>query len=330
MPKKPPQIEHVKWVGRYGYFNTGKKNARGNPLRVRLPLFSAADFWTTYGALKAARERRATPAYTVQSLITDWKRSRSFLDKAESTRSNYDVHARHIERVWGEYRADDLLPSDVSTVIEAGEWKSGTANMVLAVLGTLYRWGRKNKGLTVNPIRDIDRPEGGTHEPWPEHVLEAALVSDDGLVRLAVHLLYFTGQRIGDVCDMRWSDVRDGSIYVKQTKTKKVVEPPLTKDLKAELERHPKAFDYILPVRDHQKVRRALKSFTADMGHETVPHGLRKNAVNALLEAGCTVPEVAAITGQTHQVVEQYAARVNRRKLGASAVVKFDRARGGT
>ena len=23
MPKKPPQIEHVKWVGQYAYFNTG-------------------------------------------------------------------------------------------------------------------------------------------------------------------------------------------------------------------------------------------------------------------------------------------------------------------
>ena len=59
----------------------------------------------------------------------------------------------------------------------------------------------------------------------------------------------------------------------------------------------------------------------------SVPHGLRKNAVNALLEAGCTIAEVSAITGQTHQVVEHYAAQVNRRKLGKSAIVKFERAR---
>jgi len=63
------------------------------------------------------------------------------------------------------------------------------------------------------------------------------------------------------------------------------------------------------------------------LGIKTVPHGLRKNAVNALLEAGCTIAEVSAITGQTHQVVEHYAAKVNRRKLGKSAIVKFERAR---
>ena len=73
--------------------------------------------------------------------------------------------------------------------------------------------------------------------------------------------------------------------------------------------------------------RKRLQAFTAALGIKTVPHGLRKNAVNALLEAGCTIAEVSAITGQTHQVVEHYAAKVNRRKLGKSAIVKFERAR---
>jgi integrase len=37
-----------------------------------------------------------------------------------------------------------------------------------------------------------------------EHVLEAGLKAEDDTVRLAVHLLYFTGQRISDVCAMTW------------------------------------------------------------------------------------------------------------------------------
>lgn len=41
----------------------------------------------------------------------------------------------------------------------------------------------------------------------------------------------------------------------------------------------------------------------------------------------CTIAEVSAITGQTHQVVEHYAAKVNRRKLGKAAIVKFAAAR---
>lgn len=37
--------------------------------------------------------------------------------------------------------------------------------------------------------------------------------------------------------------------------------------------------------------------------------------------------EVAAITGQTFQVVEQYAAQVNRGKLGKAAILKWEKHR---
>ncbi|MDA0341232.1 MAG: hypothetical protein O3B74_06500, partial [Proteobacteria bacterium] len=53
------------------------------------------------------------------------------------------------------------------------------------------------------------------------------------------------------------------------------------------------------------------------------PHGLRKNAVIALLEAGATVHEVSAITGQTPQMVEHYAREVNQEVLADSAMAKW-------
>jgi len=57
--------------------------------------------------------------------------------------------------------------------------------------------------------------------------------------------------------------------------------------------------------------------------------GLSRRTIQAiaLLEAGCTIAEVASITGQTHQIVEKYAAKVNQRRLGKAAIVKFERAR---
>ena len=53
-------------------------------------------------------------------------------------------------------------------------------------------------------------------------------------------------------------------------------------------------------------------------------HGLRKSAVVFLLEAGCTVAEVAAITGQSMQMVEHYARMVSQEKLAAAAVLKWE------
>jgi integrase len=67
-------------------------------------------------------------------------------------------------------------------------------------------------------------------------------------------------------------------------------------------------------------MRRAIK---ADVG-DLVPHGLRKNAVNALLEAGCSAAMVSAITGQTMQIVEQYALKRNNRKLAKTAMGKWN------
>ncbi len=55
-------------------------------------------------------------------------------------------------------------------------------------------------------------------------------------------------------------------------------------------------------------------------------HGLRKSAVVMLLEAGCTTAEVASITGQSYEMVEQYAKQVSQRKLAAAAIAKWENA----
>jgi hypothetical protein len=55
-----------------------------------------------------------------------------------------------------------------------------------------------------------------------------------------------------------------------------------------------------------------------------VPHGLRKNAVNALLEAECSTAEVSAITGQSLQMIEHYAKHRNTAKLASTAILKFE------
>ena len=330
MARKPPKLEHVKHVRRngrvYAYFNTGQKRD-GKVIYAALGQPTSAGFFDRYAALKAGRERRSKPEYTVATLVDDYLASNTFAKLAANTQSNYRTQAEKVKEEWGVFRANDLQPADVRLTLESGKWGAGTCNMVLAVIGVVYRWGRRNKSLTVNPTKDVDRQDIGTHEPWPEDVLEAALKSDDPVVRLTVHLLYFTGQRIGDVMKMRWGDIRDGHVYVKQEKTGKVVEPPLIGELVAELDRTPKTGLTIIDGVKRTTIRGRLQAFTRKMGVKTVPHGLRKNAVIAFLEAGCTVPEVAAITGQTHQVVEHYAARVNRRRLGKAAVVKFEAAR---
>jgi hypothetical protein len=58
-------------------------------------------------------------------------------------------------------------------------------------------------------------------------------------------------------------------------------------------------------------------------------HGLRKSAVVMLLEAGATDAEVAAITGQSREMVAHYSRQVSQRKLAAAAILKWETAEPG-
>ena len=52
--------------------------------------------------------------------------------------------------------------------------------------------------------------------------------------------------------------------------------------------------------------------------------GLRKSAVVMLLEAGATDAEVAAITGQSREMVAHYSRQLSQRKLAAAAILKWE------
>jgi len=329
-PRLPDHVKRARSKGReYLYFNTGKKNAKGNPIRVRLPALSSPSFWPTYGTLKAARDRAPKPVYTVGSACDAYEASTSFADKADSTKKLYGYALRIVRDNFAAFPINEVKRHQIQKVLDHGLPSPSMHDPFLAVLGVVYRQARRDEKTTLFPTRDFDKRDGGTHEPWPEAVLEAGLASEHDRTRLAVHLLFFTGQRIGDVCKMRWSDIRDGEIKVIQQKTGKELWVPMLGELRAELERTPKRGLTIITDQHGaqmtpQYIRKELKRHGSDMGVEVVPHGLRKNAVISLLEAGCSVPEVSAITGQDYRMVEYYATGINRRRMGKAAILKLE------
>lgn len=335
---KLPKLDHVKYVRAkgnvYAYFNTGKK-VDGKPVYVRLPAPSAPDFYSRYGALVAGRTKRASTIYTVANLIDDYAGSIEFRGRADNTRKSYHIQLEKLRARLGKFAVNAITPAHIRTILDSEGWGAATQNIFVAVIGAAYAWGRQRDKATIEPIKDIGKQKTGQHEPWPEDIIEAALAAKDGRVRLAVHLLYFTGQRIGDVCALRWGNVRGGRIRLIQQKGGKAMSIKIHSDLQAELDRTPRQGITILTGANGSKVtaqsiREELQAFTAALGAKTVPHGLRKNAVIALLEEGCTVAEVASITGQTFEVVEHYAARVNNDKLSDTAMLKFEGRKRGT
>lgn len=332
---KPPRLQHVKRVrsrGRtYYYFNTGQTQG-DKPIYKRLPDPSAPQFWDTYIAYKAGRTRRQSADYSIAMMAHDYERSADFRKRAEGTQRLYRLTLDSIATIMGTMHPNRATPAMVRAIIDKEQWGPGKSNTFVAVIGALFAWGRKRDKTTANPAQDIERLKTGEHAPWPDDILDAALGCGEPTIRLAVHLLFYSGQRIGDVCRMRWGDIRDGWLVVAQQKTGKGLDIPLAAPLQAELDATPRTGLTILTQADGKPVqpqwlRLRLGEWTRAQGVKVVPHGLRKNAVNALLEAGCTVAETAAITGQTYQMVERYAARINRKGMASAAILKLERRR---
>lgn len=337
MPAKTPKLPYVRFVrtkGKvYAYFDTGKRKPNGRPVYVPMPPLGTTGFYDTYAAMQASRAKAETFQYTIADLARDYEKSAAFADLAKKSQAVYLSALKRILALMGDYPVGDVTQADIQSFLDHDIEGSGAHNMFLAVVGVLYKWARARGKTDLSPTAGIAKRKGGEHEPWPDHIVEAALDAEDDAVRLAVHLLYFTGQRISDVLKMRWSDVRDGMIEVVQQKTGKTVWIPILDELRQELNTTPKRGMTIITDergkrRSANAVRLELQAFTRAMGSETVPHGLRKNAVNALLGASCTVAETASITGQSYQMVEHYAKRISQRSMAQAAILKLENKRG--
>lgn len=331
--KSQPYVKRVKARGKwYYYFDTGAEKD-GKPILKRLPDPSSREFGGAYAALLGHRTRRASVGemMTVRKLAALYEKSPPFRRNSASTQKTYSTYLRVIEHEIGDAPAAKVTPQDTTAMMDKRADTPGAANLIMAVMGAMYKWGRSRFHVPpkVDPTSDVEKLEMGEHKPWPKPVLSAALSSDDARVRLATHLLYYTAQRIGDVCKIRWSDIVDGILYMTQQKTKKPMEIPLHRELLAELARTPKRALTILTTVDGysigpQRIRIALKAHCAAFGLDLVPHGLRKNAVIALLEAGCSIAETASISGQSFQMVEYYAKLRDQGKLASAAVIKWN------
>ena len=338
-PKTLPHVKRVKARGKvYHYFDTGVDvgNGRGGTKRVysRLPDIRDPRFANSYAAAQGARTKRANAQsfLTVAKLIDLYQRSPQFRKLSEASQKLYCIYHAKVADLIGNAPADAVEPRDVRRIMDGMADTPGAANALRRVMGPLYRWARQRQHVsrTTDPIADVDVFESGEHQPWPQAVIDAALASDDARVRLPVALLLYTAQRIGDVMRMRWADIESGAIVVRQSKTGKALVVPMHRRLAAELDRTPRTGMTIItgdqgqPITD-QYVRIALKKHCATFGLDLVPHGLRKNAVIALLESGCSIAETASISGQSFAMVEHYAKQRDQGKLATAAILKWER-----
>lgn len=328
----------LKWIKivrakgrRYYYFDTGRM-VGGKKVYTRLPDPKSPDFGAIYAVLLGHRNRGVpSEAMRVPKLIDLFRRSAAYTaDITASSRRVYDIYLRRFEKLMPTAPVADITRVDMRKLLDGMADTPGAANLFLAVCSAMFKWAVGREYVSTNPCDGIERLDVGEHEPWPEAVLKAALASPDDRVRLLTHLLYYTAQRLNDVLGMTWGDIAENELTVRQRKTGKVLTIPLHHALKAELAKTPRRGITICTLPSGRPItetpaRDCLKKFVAGYGLDRVPHGLRKNAVISLLEAGCSVAETAAISGQSFKMVEHYAKQRDQPKLARGAVLQWER-----
>lgn len=334
MSKLPQYVREKRAKGRtYYYFDLGKGDD-GRRLLAPLPHIKDPRFGGSLARAKATRTNRKNrdDILTLDGLIRSFERSPEYRAKAAATKKNYSIYLAKANALLrsgsGESPPAKLIErTDILALRDRLADSPGAANQTVRAIGALYKWAKDRHGLKDNPAHGVTMFKATPHEPWPEDLIEQALL--DPQVGLAVALLYFTGQRIDDTIHMKWSDIKGDTMAVFNQKKDKHVEVAILPELADMLAMQEKTAITILTNANGRPwgqggLRQKLQEWAKERGHKVVPHGLRKNAVISLLEAGCTHAEVSGITDQSIQMVEHYAKRVNKLRLGRAAILKFD------
>jgi integrase len=332
----PPHVHRVVSRGReYFTYQYARGTDHAGP-RIKLPHPTDDGFLSA--VRKAAGPSAAPAAGTFEALIEAYRKSPEWRELSDASRRDYGRYLDAIRRMWGDLRVADLEPSDVLALRDKCAEKPAAANYLVRVLSLVITWGIPRGYRADNPcqhVRKLKIGEGWRHWPW--EMIELVHEHGPAWMWQATALALYTGQRQGDVLEMSWAAVKDGMIEVRQEKTGKTLRITAHQQLLRVLAKVPRSSS--VPILTSTRgtpwtsdgfraswQKALVGPLTAIREAGLVFHGLRKSAVVMLLEAGCSDAEVAAITGQSRQMIEHYAKEVNQKRLAAAAILKWENA----
>jgi integrase len=170
----------------------------------------------TWGLLEAgaiqAEDLKPQKIVTLHHLFERYGRE-VLPEKAEKTRKDQQKQLELLGEVFGKLRPENLTPVHVARYLDQrGAEAPVSANREIALLSHVYtkalRWGL----ATTNPCRGVERNKVKARTRYVTDAEFAAILAVvPPMLRFAMQLSYYTGQRLSDVLKMRWKDI-DGPL----------------------------------------------------------------------------------------------------------------------
>lgn len=283
---------------------------------------------------RAAKKTDHAP-HDLADLITEYLGSSNFSRLAASSRKDYRTSLEFLRTEVGHVPIAEVRRRHVLGLRDAVAATPAKANKITGTLAVLFNFAVDREYRTDNPAARIPRLSVGEYKRWSDRAIDYALAHFPERFRRAVVLALHTGQRPGDVVAMRWDDWDGDGIYVRQQKTGVSLWIPAHRELKRELadwKRDRNALTILETTRGGPWSRmafavafsREVRSHAALQG--LVFHGLRKTAAARLAEVGCTVHEIAAITGhKSLAMIAHYTAEADQKTRASAAIAKLEK-----
>lgn len=283
------------------------KNDKGEPIQPGDPLLEVA--------FRQAHERRKAPSpANLSTLITLYRGSSDFRRTKIGTRQEYDRYLDKIRARFGHLSLDETQKP--ATRGSFKEWrdqmadKPRSADFAWMVLVRVLSFAKDRGIISVNIAERGGRLYRSTRRDrtWSDADVAAFEAVAPPQMRLAIQLALWTGQRKGDLLRLSWSDFDGSNLRFTQSKTKaRVLVPmgPLANVLSSQrgngaILRNSRGAAWTSNGFNTSWRKCCAKAGIADLTF----HDLRGTAITRMALAGCTVPEIAAVTGHSLKDVE--------------------------
>jgi len=283
---------------------------------------------------------QGTKPGSLGALVEHFLSAPEFTKLANKTKGDYRTHLDYLKSKHGQLPVATMPRDFVLGLRDKMAKTPRKADYLVAVLKRLLNFAIDRPTtyrLTHNPaakIKSIASTEGWA--PWEEWQIAKfrAHWKPDTVERVAFEMLLNLGQRGGDTCAMVRNQYFNGSVAVKQEKTRARVWVPASDELADVLDAWLAKHDHIAiltldsgaAMKIHYFRKMMAAAFQAAGIEGVVIHGLRYTAATVLHEVGCDWETIGSITGHaTAQMVKKYTEKKRRAKL---AIARLNRARG--
>jgi integrase len=302
--------------------------------------FGSPEFSANYRAATEGTpvERTGLPSKhgTMAALARSYLRSAAFAALAPATQRARRYLVENFIGKYGTLPVAGLERRHVKQIMDGHASTPGVARNVLSTLRILMALAIEDGIRRDDPTTGIKRPKlskDGWHTWTEDEIAQYEAHHPIGTqARLAFALALNTGQRSADLIRMGKQHVRDGWINVAQQKTGARLWIPLHQDLKGIMDATPTDHLTFLvsrwgkPHASANSFGQRMKLWAREAGLMGCPlHGLRKACCRRLAEAGCTAPEIMAISG--HKAlgeVERYIRDAEQKLMADRAISRTE------